>query len=258
MRIILAPSKTMNFVPVSPKIAALATTPQFYEQAQQIVTAVRAVNDLGQLMRVSQAIADRTKQSYDEWPQTLNLSAYAYVGDVYKGFFASTLTIDDLKWAQTHLLISSGLYGLLRPLDTIAAYRLEMKAKLSVEGSKDLYDFWGDRLARFVDQQAEGLIYILSSDEYAKTITKYSQSRLVTPVFLDKKPNGQIGTVPIYSKMMRGVMARWMIDHRVETPEELQAFSMYGYEYDAANSTSDRPAFYRPVMTPLRFMETSK
>lgn len=248
---LLAPSKTMNFTPMAQ--AVTPSTPYFYAEASQIVEAIKQSDDLVAIVRASDAIVQKTKLAYEHWGDYTNPSIFAYVGDVYKGFFAPTLQPDDICWAQEHLIILSGLYGALRPLDQISAYRLEMKAKVRVNGSKDLYDFWGDRVARLVDERANGIICVLSSDEYAKVVTAHTASRIVTPVFLDKKPNGTIGTVPIYSKMMRGVMARWIIDNRVDTPEQLKAFSRYGYSYDAGSSTIDRPAFYRDIMTPLRF-----
>jgi cytoplasmic iron level regulating protein YaaA (DUF328/UPF0246 family) len=230
------------------------TTPYFYTQSKKIVRTIREIDDMATLMNVSDAIATRTSVAYEKWGSDTSPAVYAYVGDVYKGFFAETLSQDDIMWAQQHVMILSGLYGALRPLDYVSAYRLEMKAKLQINGAKNLYEFWGDSIARYVDQAADGIICVLSSDEYAKVATAHTSSRIVTPVFLDKKPNGKIGTVPIYSKMMRGVMARWIIDHRIDTPDALQSFSMYGYAFDAAHSTSDKPAFYRDVMTPLRFV----
>lgn len=252
MIVLLAPSKTMNFTPVT-GLSLSPTTPFFYTQAERIVDAVRNFADMEVLMSASATIAQRTTETYKIWGDTTNPAIFTYVGDVYKGFFAQTLSNEDIRWAQEHVRILSGLYGVLRPLDLVSSYRLEMKAKLPVGNAKTLYEFWGDKVARYVDEQADGIICVLSSDEYAKVVTAYTKSRLVTPVFLDKKPTGKIGTVPIYSKMMRGVMARWIIDHQVDSPDRLKEFSMYGYSYDAASSTPDRPAFYREVMTPLRF-----
>lgn len=249
---LLAPSKTMNFQTTN-LVDVKATRPHFLEDANKIAQAMSNVDDMVLLLRSSQDIATRTEQAYLDWGKLSNPSIFTYVGDVYKGFFAPTLTTDDIIWAQNHIMILSGLYGALRPLDLISGYRLEMKAKLPVGGHKNLYEFWGDRVAKYVDERADRVVCILSSDEYAKVVTAHTNCRIVTPVFLDKKPNGKIGTVPIYSKMMRGVMARWMIDNRVDAPEQLEGFSMYGYSYDAGNSTPDRPAFYREVMTPLRF-----
>lgn len=245
----------MNFTSVVSTVSP--THPQFYSQAERIVEAVRHTNDLTTLMRVSEGIARKTTLAYENWGRHTNPAIYAYVGDVYKGFFAQTLTEQDIAWAQNHVKILSGLYGALRPLDSVSAYRLEMKAKLPVGQAKNLYEFWGDKVAKYVDADADGVICVLSSDEYAKVITTHTKSRLITPVFLDKKPNGKIGTVPIYSKIMRGVMARWIIDNRVDTYDDLRAFSMYGYDYDEVNSTPDKPAFYREVMTPLRFLDNS-
>lgn len=252
MIVLLAPSKTMNFTPVT-GLPVSPSTPFFYTQAKRIVDEIRSTNDIATLMNVSADIARKTVIAYEKWGRQTNPAAYAYVGDVYKGFFAQTLTGEDIIWAQDHIRILSGLYGVLRPLDFVSAYRLEMKAKLQVGQAKNLYEFWGDKIARYVDADANGMICVLSSDEYAKAVTAHTKSRLVTPVFLDKKPSGKIGTVPIYSKMMRGVMARWIIDHRVDTPDGLHAFSMYGYNYDARSSTQDKPVFYREIMTPLRF-----
>lgn len=242
----------MNFTPATlPELAP--TTPMFQEQAHQIVRAILATDDLSTILHASDAIVNKTRHAYEQWGDRTNPSVYAYAGDVYKGFFASTLDADAIDWAQQHVLILSGLYGALRPRDAISGYRLEMKAKLPVAESKDLYAFWGDRIAALVDSQANGIICVLSSDEYARVVTRHTVSRIVTPVFLDKKPNGTIGTVPIYSKMMRGVMARWIIDHRIDTPEGLRDFALYGYAYDANHSLPDRPAFYREIMAPLRF-----
>jgi cytoplasmic iron level regulating protein YaaA (DUF328/UPF0246 family) len=249
---VLAPSKTMNFTPVD-SLTISATKPYFHSQALKIVQTIRQIDDLKPLLHASQDIVTRTKLAYEQWGEVTNPSIYAYIGDVYKGFFARTLTADDIIWAQQHMVILSGLYGALRPLDQVSAYRLEMKAKLPVGEAKNLYEFWGDQVAKYVDANANGIVCVLSSDEYAKVETAHTTCRVVTPMFLDKKPNGSIGTVPIYSKMMRGVMARWIIDHRIDSPEQLRDFSMYGYAYDANSSTVDRPAFYREVMTPLRF-----
>lgn len=243
----------MNFQPVTLPAQAVATKPYFYADAERIVHTIRQMDDISPVIQASGAIVEKTKTAYRAWGNALNPSIYAYAGDVYKGFYAATLQAEDIQWAQDHTITLSGLYGVLRPLDQISAYRLEMKAKLRVNHAKNLYEFWGDRLAKYIDDVADGVICVLSSDEYAKVITAHTSCRTVTPVFLDAKPNGTIGTVPIYSKMMRGVMARWIIDHRINSSEGLNGFSMHGYSYDPARSTDDRPAFFREIMTPLRF-----
>ncbi|MDX2776181.1 YaaA family protein [Streptomyces caniscabiei] len=252
MQVLLAPSKTMTMKYALPK-GCEATAPHFMVDARRIVDAIRNQTDIATLMHVSDAIANDVRVLYGKWGNDQAPALYAYKGDVYRWFFAETLSRNDLEWAQARLFILSGLYGVLRPLDLVSPYRLEMKTKLSIKGSRDLYDFWGTRIAQYVDRNDDALLCNLSSDEYAKVITKWTRKRIVTPVFLDNKNNGTVGTVPIYSKMMRGVMARWIIDHRVESPDELASFESQGYSYDAARSTCNTPVFYRSTPKPIRF-----
>jgi cytoplasmic iron level regulating protein YaaA (DUF328/UPF0246 family) len=252
MQILLAPSKTMDMGRSYPR-GILVTQPHFLEEARRIVAAIRGVSDIAHAMVVSQPIADRVTEKYLHWGDRKAPAVFAYIGDVYKWFYADTLSTEELHWAQDHLYIMSGLYGVLRPMDEVSPYRLEMKAKVAVGDSKDIYTFWDKKLAQFVDMMPDEVICNLSSDEYARCVTKYTKKRVVTPVFLDNKTNGQIGTVPIYSKMMRGVLARWIIDHRIDTPEGLQAFASQGYSYNKAKSMPDFPAFYRRTPKPIRF-----
>jgi cytoplasmic iron level regulating protein YaaA (DUF328/UPF0246 family) len=231
----------------------LVTQPHFLNEAATIVMAVRSISDIAHTMTISQSIADGVVEKYLHWGEEKAPAIFAYIGDAYRWFYANTLSSADLRWAQDHLYIMSGLYGVLRPMDEVSPYRLEMKAKVAVGDRKDIYTFWDKKLAQYVDVMPDEVICSLSSDEYARCVTKYTKKRVVTPVFLDNKTNGQIGTVPIYSKMMRGVLARWMIDHRIDTPEGLQAFASQGYVYDAAKSTPDFPAFYRQTPKPIRF-----
>lgn len=251
MQIILAPSKTMDVSRGLPA-GCHATAPAFLREATLLAGLLKA-GKIEKTMTMSPALAERTRQLYLKWGNERGAAVMSYVGDVYKGFYAETLTKKDVSWAQEHLFIMSGLYGVLRPQDEISPYRLEMKAKLAVGEAKNLYEFWGDTLAKTVDAAANGVIVVLSSDEYARPVTKHSKSRLVTPVFLDNKPNSKLGTVPIYSKMMRGVLARWMIDHRVENPDDLRSFTAQGYAYDETKSTSNAPAFYREIPRPIEY-----
>lgn len=249
---ILAPSKTLDMSRTLPPHLAV-TAPQFLNEATQLATVINASNDLARLMHVSPSIATRVKAMYEEWGSRKAPAIMTYVGDVYKGFHANTLSAQDLIWANEHLFIMSGLYGVVRPLDEISPYRLEMKAKVKVDDASNLYEFWSDKLARYVDRYADGLICNLASDEYARPVTKHTRSRIITPVFVDNRPDGTIGTVPIYSKMMRGVLARWIIDHRVDSPTSLAVFEAQGYTYDKARSTEDAPVFYRLVPAPIIF-----
>ena len=229
------------------------TVPYFLEQAEQVVEVIRQTKNLNPIMHASDTILANVATMYKRWGSVTKPSAFMYKGDVYKGFYSNTLNAEDVIWMQENLMILSGLYGLLMPLDEISQYRLEMKAAVSVGASKNLYEFWGDMLAKYSDTHSDGIICMLSSEEYARPIRKYSQSRIVTPVFMDHKPNGAVGTVPIYSKMMRGVMARWIIDHRVSHPGQLVDFDRFGYIYDESRSRPDGPAFVRQTMTPIVF-----
>lgn len=254
--IILAPSKTMDLT--SPLPYGVETTePLFLDQAGQIVGALRkqSPRQLTKTMGISDAIAAAVHEHYAAWDKNKpgRPALWAYAGDVYKGVQAKTLPLKDAQWAQAHLLIASGLYGLVRPFDGIQAYRLEMKAGVSVGKHKNLYDFWGADLATYVDVLTSEWICNCTSDEYAKPILKYTKKTVVTPYFYDAKPNGTIGPVPIYSKMMRGVLARWMVDNRVRSPQALENFSAHGYHFDAARSQTNTPVFSRSIMVPLKF-----
>lgn len=209
----------------------------------------------GLMMPNAPGIIDPFYRLYKEWGSAQKPALWAYKGDVYKGVKANNLTQAEAEWAQQHIMILSGLYGILRPYDTISPYRLEMKAKLAVGQAKSLYEYWDDRLAKVVAERANGIVCVLSSDEYAKAVVKHlpKDIRIVTPVFYDVKPSRKVGVAPIYSKMMRGVMARWIIDNKVDTPEELKHFTGHGYIYDASRSSENMPAFFRKVMTPLVF-----
>lgn len=254
--ILLAPSKTMDLVSACP-LPIEADEPLFLEQAIKIAATVRAlsVEKIMELMAVSRPIAVMAQRYYADW-RSDNVSKpalWSYSGDVYKGLQALTMSSADSGWAQQHLLITSGLYGLVRPYDGIQAYRLEMKASLAVGANKNLSNFWGDCLSSFVQSQGYNWLCNCSSEEYAKPVLSGLQLPVITPLFLDAKPSGTVGPVAIYSKLMRGVFARWMIDNRVATADQLLGFSGHGYSYDVARSGPNRPAFSRSKMVPLRF-----
>lgn len=254
MLIILAPSKTLDFERSAPKWVT-PTKPLFLDKAATIAHGLSILNEteLARLMQVSETIAKTNHQRMQHWGEQSKPALWAYRGDVYKGMYADQLTERDSLWAQAHLMIMSGLYGMVRPYDLISPYRLEMKAKLRVGENKDLYDFWGSELAVYADDHSHGIICNLASDEYARPVTRHAQSKTITPVFMDHRPNGQIGPAPIYNKMMRGVMAHWMIKHQVDDPEQLKEFTGHGYVFDPSRSTGDAPAFLRTKMTPLVF-----
>ena len=231
--------------------------PVFSNEAAQLATNIAKLSQpkLTKLLLVSPAIASVVYRYYQDWDETCvgRPALWTYTGDVYKGVKAQTLSEADADWAQQHLLISSGLYGLVRPFDGIQAYRLEMKSSFQIERATSLNEFWGGKLSQYVDGQGDDWLCNLSSEEYARVVTRHTKLPVITPVFLDTKPTGAIGQVPIYSKMMRGVMARWMIDKRIRNPEQLTKFGEHKYSYDSYNSKPGFPAFRRQKMIPLRF-----
>lgn len=256
MLTILTPSKTMDFSTQIP-IAITPTTPVFDAEARQIrqLLASYPHTEMAGLMRTSTTLTNQVMAMYQSGDRKSAL--WTYHGDVFKGVQAASLGLADVEWAQQHLLIPSAVYGLLRPLDVISPYRLEMSAVLAVGDSHHLYDFWATRLANYVQGRPElsSVLCVLASKEYARAVLAQlpHSIRVVTPVFMDRKSNGTLGQVPIYSKMMRGVMARWLIDQRIDQPDRLMEFSAHGYQYDPSRSTPDQPVFCRQVMTPLVF-----
>lgn len=231
------------------------TDPPFIDQAKQLRQLLRGYDQLSlqSLMKISPALAVQVQAMYQS--HALKPAFWTYHGDVFKGVLAHTLTRDDARFAQRHVLVPSAVYGLVRPMDAISPYRLEMSAKLPIDGKAGLYAYWGGQLAQYVASYRQYELLVLSSLEYSRAVTKHllSDIRVVTPVFFDVKTNGQVGQVPIYNKMMRGVMARWIIDSRIDALDDIVQFEAHGYQYDAARSTPNRPVYYRPVMTPLVF-----
>lgn len=251
---ILTPSKTMDFETAAPDYAQSAK-PEFHRQAEGIRSTIGtySIDRIEKLMSVSEALAQKVHLMYKR--TELKQAFWAYDGDVFKGVQAKTLTEKDALFAQDHVLVPSAVYGLVRPFDMIAPYRLEMKAKFAMGDAKNLYELWGDRLGTYIETRANHEVLMLSSYEYAKAILPYlaPATRVVTPAFIDKKPDGTEAQVAIYNKMMRGVMGRWVIDKRIDALEDIYVFCAHGYAYSKERSSLDRPVFYREVMTPLKF-----
>jgi uncharacterized protein len=252
MLTILTPSKTMNFASAAPEYGS-ATQPVFEVEARYLRSVIQGYEpeSLRKLMSVSDDLARKVHAMYRD--EATKSAFWAYDGDVFKGVQAANLVESDALFAQEHTLVPSGLYGLVRPFDLISPYRLEMKAKLAAGDTSNLYQFWGDKLGKYVEAHAEHEVLMLSSYEYAKAITPYlsSTTRVVTPAFIDKKSDGTEAQVAIYNKMMRGVMGRWVIDRRIDSLDAIHEFTAHEYTYSKERSTPDRPVFYREVMTPL-------
>jgi len=205
-------------------------------------------------MDLSDALATLNVARYGAWSRTFSAdnskqAVLAFNGDVYEGLDAGSLSQADLDWAQTHLGILSGLYGILRPLDWMQPYRLEMGTKLPNPRGKDLYAWWGDTLAEHLNQQlaeqGDNVIVNLASQEYFKAVDRKALSaRVVECVFEDYK-GGHYKIISFYAKRARGLMARWAIRQRASTPRQLEGFDLEGYAFHPAASSPERLVFRR-------------
>ncbi len=251
---IISPAKTLDFD--TPPITSQFSKPEFLKDAGTLVAALRTLSpvDVSTLMRISTRLAELNHQRFSAWhtPFTRDnakQAVLAFKGDVYQGLEAWTLTARDLSWAQRHLRILSGLYGLLRPLDLIQPYRLEMGTRFATANARDLYAFWGDRLTRSINQvlarQRPRLLVNLASNEYAAAVDCDSiDGRVVTPTFKDWQKD-QYRFISFHAKKARGMMAGYIIRERVTSARALQKFDLGGYRYSAAESDGDQWVFLR-------------
>ncbi|VAV88576.1 UPF0246 protein YaaA [hydrothermal vent metagenome] len=254
MLILLSPAKKL--VVPEPKSQISPTAPALLEQAQILAQTTVQLSraQIRQMMQLSQNLTELTYQRF----QALDLAdtnlgspaALTFAGDVYTGLQAASLSADDLAYAQQHLRILSGLYGVLRPLDVMQPYRLEMGRKLKTAQGEDLYDFWDSRIADELNLVLAGhsnkVLINLASNEYFKSVDKTALGHaVISPVFKEEK-DGQQRILSFFAKQARGLMARWILKNKVDTPAGLQAFSVAGYRYSGADSTDDKPLFVRP------------
>ena len=255
MLIVVSPAKTLDYE--TPLPAVRATQPRLLEDSEVLVERARALSpaDIAGLMKVSDKIAHLNAERFAQWSRPFDKNnarpaLFAFKGDVYTGLDVSRFDGDDLKAAQQRLRILSGLYGLLRPLDLMQPYRLEMGTRLDNERGKDLYQFWGeiitDQLASDMKAAGTEVLINLASNEYFKSVhPKRLPGPVIEPVFQDEK-NGKYKVISFYAKKARGLMAAWILQNRVEKPADLKKFREAGYRYDKDASTDTRPVFRRP------------
>lgn len=246
MRLLLSPAKTLDLQRPLP-VGLKPTQPSFLGDAEALIAVLRelAVPQLMRLQDLSEDLAALNVGRNRAWTKSHTAknarpALFTFDGDVYEGLDAWSLSPEDLAFAQGHLRILSGLYGVLRPLDLMHPYRLEMGTRLQTARGKDLYRFWGDRIAKVLDRQTD-LVVNLASEEYAKAV-KDMQARVITPVFQDWK-GGQWKIISFYAKRARGLMARHLIQQR--GLDALLTFAAEGYALDPAASTEDAPVFRR-------------
>ncbi len=255
MLLLLSPAKSLDYdTPLPPRLPH--TLPAFMSEAAQLVEALRtlAPQDVAQLMSISDRLAALNVARYAAW-QTEATAAnarqalLAFDGDVYAGLDARSLSLPDLQWAQQHLAILSGLYGVLRPLDWMQPYRLEMGTRLATPAGANLYRFWGTRIAEHLDERLAGerapLVVNLASQEYFKAVALPAlRARVLECVFQDWH-GGQYKVIGLHAKRARGLMARWAIQQRARSPRSLQGFDSEGYAFAADASTPGRLVFRR-------------
>ncbi len=253
MLIVVSPAKKLDMEP----LREVATSePEFSGDTQLLVKEARRLKvvDLKKLMGISDNLAKLNAERFHDFgAMPRKQAAYAFAGDTYQGLEAATLDADEIDWAQDHLRILSGLYGLLKPLDEIEPYRLEMGSRLKTARGKNLYEFWGDTISHALNTQAVNMktdiLVNCASQEYFGAVDLPSlKLRVITPVFMEIK-NGEPKVVSFFAKRARGAMARFIIQNRLTTPEALQDFEGGGYRYSCDMSTAEKPVFLRDQAT---------
>ncbi len=254
MLVLISPAKKLDFES-QPRLTT-HTLPDFIDDTEDLVAQARTLSraQLAQTMKLSDKLADLNFQRFKAFSTPFTLAnakqaALVFNGDTYVGLKAESLDDDDMAYAQDHLRILSGLYGLLRPLDLIQPYRLEMGARFKAPGGGDLYGFWDDRLAETINDTVAGhddaTVINCASNEYFKAVqAKRLSGPLITPAFKEIK-DGEIRMLGMFAKRARGAMARFMIENRIDRPDGLKDFNTDGYEYRADLSDAASWVFTR-------------
>ena len=248
MLMVISPAKTLDF---SPRECSDYTIPDKLDQSQALVDQLRELSpsEIGTLMKISPKLSDLNYQRFQDFHLPFSMenakpALLAFKGDVYKGIDTATYEPEDLNFAQKHLRILSGLYGILRPLDLIQPYRLEMGTKFQNAKGKNLYEFWGGQIAELINQsldgQSENVLVNLASNEYFKAIDKKQLKAQLLNIAFKENKNGAYKVVAIHAKRARGLMVDYVVRHRIETVEALKEFDVEGYAYrDDLSSESD-------------------
>ncbi|MEW6345056.1 MAG: peroxide stress protein YaaA [Paraburkholderia sp.] len=258
MIIVLSPAKSLDYE--TPPHVKKHTIPDFVDDAAELIGGLRRLSpqQIGTLMGISDPLAQLNFQRYAEWSPSFDTSnakqaVLAFNGDVYEGFDAKTLSSADLDFAQKHVRVLSGLYGLLRPLDLLQPYRLEMGTRFANARGKDLYAFWGERITQALNAQlkknasAQRVLVNCASGEYFKSVKpKLLDAPVITPVFEDWK-GGRYKIISFHAKRARGLMARYAVENRLEAPEQLRGFDSEGYAFDAEASNDSTYVFRRRI-----------
>ena len=258
MLLTISPAKTLDYD--SPLATERHTQPELLAQSEALMETCRKLTpaDIGSLMHISDKLAGLNAARFGEWqpdftPDNARQAILAFKGDVYTGMQAETFSEADFDFAQQHLRMLSGLYGVLRPLDLMQPYRLEMGTKLANPRGKDLYAFWGDIITDNLNQalaaQGDNVLVNLASDEYFKAVKPEKLNAvIIKPVFLDEK-NGKYKVISFYAKKARGLMSRFIIQNRLTQPSQLTEFNLDGCRFDESQSGERELVFTRPEGT---------
>ena len=255
MLTIISPAKTLDYE--SPLATKRFTQPELLDKSSQLISVARKLTpaQISSLMGISDKLALLNAERFNDWqpdfnPDNARQAILAFKGDVYTGLQAEDFSEKDFDFAQGHLRMLSGLYGLLRPLDLMMPYRLEMGIRLENPQGANLYAFWGDllteKLNKLLAEQGDKVLINLASDEYFKAVKPAKlDGEIIKPVFLDQK-NGKYKVISFYAKKARGLMSRFIIKERLSKVSQLQDFNLEGYEYDPARSAGNELVFTRP------------
>lgn len=254
MLIVISPAKTLDFD--TPAITKSHSQPNLLDYSEQLIDVLTTLSpsDIEKLMKISPKLAELNAERFHQWSRPFNSknskqAILAFKGDVYTGLDAEEFSEDDFAYSQEHLRILSGLYGLLRPLDLIQAYRLEMGTKLNNPEGKNLYEFWGSEITNRINVQLQAIdseiLLNLASNEYFKSVNaKEIRGQVVTPIFKDWK-NDQYKLISFFAKKARGYMSAWVIQNKVTELDDLKDFSEQGYQFSANDSDELNPVFLR-------------
>lgn len=254
MKLVISPAKTLDFE--SAPVTQTYSDPSFLENSQLLIDELKELSqaDVATLMKLSDKLAALNVARFGSWkkpftPDNAKQAILAFKGDVYTGLDAENFSEEDFSFAQQHLRILSGLYGLLKPLDLIQPYRLEMGTKFANSRGKNLYEFWDRQLTDALNnefaEEREPVLINLASNEYFKAVkVKHLQAEIITPVFKDWK-NGQYKMISFYAKKARGLMAAYIIQNRVEDPQQIKSFNTDGYYYSEEQSKGNEWVFLR-------------
>ena len=255
MLIIISPAKTLDYK--TPLATQRYTQPELLNYSKELIKVCKKLTpaELSSLMSISDKLAGLNAARFAEWtpnftPDNARPALLAFKGDVYTGLQAGDFNDNDFNFAQDHLRMLSGLYGVLKPLDLMQAYRLEMGTKLKNDKGADLYTFWGDVITKNLNQalvaQKDNILINLASDEYFKSVNSQKlDATIIKPIFLDQKA-GKYKIISFYAKKARGLMSRFIIKNRLTKIEQLYDFDYDGYQFDEAQSSSHEFVFKRP------------